>query len=140
MRDTTDSPTPQASQQQSLLNASEEKVLKILVAEDNASNYSLVQHILKKHELTWVQNGSDAVNETRNGSFDLILMDIKMPVMNGLEATKEIRKFNTRIPIIALTANAFDSDKASATKAGCNAFLTKPLKRSQLLEIFSKEW
>lgn len=66
--------------------------------------------------MTWVQNGSDAVNETRNGNFDLILIDIKMPVMDGLEATKEIRKFNTRIPIIVLTANAFDSDKASATK------------------------
>ena len=90
--------------------------------------------------MTWVQNGSDAVNETRNGNFDLILMDIKMPVMDGLKATKEIRKFNTRIPIIALTANAFDSDKAIATKAGCNTFLTKPLKKSQLLEIFSKEW
>lgn len=138
-QDITEFPTPQVSQQQSLLNASEEKALKILVAEDNASNYSLVQHILKKHELTWVQNGSDAVNETRNGNFDLVLMDIKMPVMDGLEATKEIRKFNSDIPIIALTANAFDSDKASAAKAGCNAFLTKPLKRTQLLEIFSKE-
>lgn len=138
-QDITEFPTPQVSQQQSLLNTSQEKALKILVAEDNASNYSLVQHILKKHELTWVQNGSDAVNETRNGNFDLVLMDIKMPVMDGLEATKEIRKFNSDIPIIALTANAFDSDKASAAKAGCNAFLTKPLKRTQLLEIFSKE-
>ena len=138
-QDITEFPTPQVSQQQSLLNTSQEKALKILVAEDNASNYSLVQHILKKHELTWVQNGSDAVNETRNGNFDLVLMDIKMPVMDGLEATKEIRKFNSDIPIIALTANAFDSDKASAAKAGCNTFLTKPLKRTQLLEIFSKE-
>lgn len=138
-QDITDSPTPQAPQQQSLLNTSKGKVLNVLVAEDNASNYSLVQHILKEHKLTWVQNGADAVNETRNGNFDLILMDIKMPAMDGLEATHEIRKFNPDIPIIALTANAFDSDKISATKAGCNAFLTKPLKRSQLLEIFSKE-
>lgn len=138
-QDSVDSPTPQSSQQLSPLNAPQGKVLKILVAEDNASNYSLVQHILKDHELTWVQNGSDAVNETRNGHFDLILMDIKMPIMDGLEATQEIRKFNTSIPIIALTANAFDSDRASAAKAGCNAFIAKPLKRSQLLEIFSKE-
>ena len=139
-QDGSDSPTPQTPQQSTLLNTSKEKVLKVLVAEDNASNYSLVQHILKAHKLTWVQNGADAVNEIRNSNFDLILMDIKMPVMDGLVATQEIRKFNTEIPIIALTANAFDSDKANALKSGCNAFLTKPLKRSQLLELFPKEW
>lgn len=60
--------------------------------------------------------------------------------MDGLEATRRIREFNKEIPIIALTANAFDSDRTAATNAGCNAFLTKPLKRSQLMDVFSKKW
>ncbi len=64
-------------------------------------------------------------------------MDLKMPVMGGLEATRKIREFDTEIPIVALTANAFDSDRARAMEAGCNAFLTKPVKKKQLLELFS---
>ena len=67
-------------------------------------------------------------------------MDMKMPVMGGLEATRRIREFNAKFPIIALTANAFDSDKSSAIEAGCNAFLAKPLSKKQLLEIFSTKW
>lgn len=111
--------------------------LKILVAEDNDSNFPLVQHILKDYDLLRVMNGAEAVEVIRNGSFDFILMDLKMPVMDGLEATRRIREFNRDIPIIALTANAFDSDRASAIEAGCNTFLTKPVKRKQLLDIFS---
>lgn len=115
------------------------KKLKILVAEDNDSNYLLVQHILKDYDLLRVTNGADAVEEIRNGSFDFVLMDLKMPVMGGLEATQKIREFNRNIPIIALTANAFDSDRTSALDAGCNAFLTKPVKQRQLLDLFSGE-
>lgn len=111
--------------------------LKILVAEDNESNFSLVQHILKDYDVLRVMNGVEAVKEVRNGRFDFILMDLKMPVMDGLEATRRIREFNSDIPIVALTANAFDSDRASAIEAGCNIFLTKPVKRKQLLDIFS---
>ena len=122
------------------LNGEKKGELKILVAEDNDSNYLLVQHILKDYHLTRVVNGVDAVNKVRDEHFDLIFMDMKMPVMGGLEATQKIREFNTTIPIIALTANAFDSDKVNAINAGCNAFLTKPLKKSQLLDIFSTKW
>ena len=99
-----------------------------------------MQHILKNYHLTHVQNGADAVNKVREEEFDLVLMDMKMPVMGGLEATRKIREFNNRIPIIALTANAFDADRISALDAGCNEFLAKPLKKSQLLELFSKKW
>ena len=60
-----------------------------------------------------------------------------MPVMDGLVATRKIREFNSDIPIVALTANAFDIDRASAMDAGCNAFLPKPVKRKQLLELLS---
>ena len=127
-------------QHQLSLNEIDKKELKILIAEDNESNYSLVQHILKSYHLTHVQNGAEAVNKVREEEFDLVLMDMKMPVMGGLEATRKIREFNNRIPIIALTANAFDADRISALDAGCNEFLAKPLKKSQLLELFSKKW
>ena len=116
------------------------KELRILIAEDNDSNYLLVQHILKNYNLVRVQTGVDAVNRVRDEHFDLVLMDMKMPVMDGLEATRKIREFNADIPIVALTANAFDSDRVSALDAGCNAFLAKPLKKSQLLDIFSMKW
>ncbi len=118
----------------------ETKDMKILIAEDNDSNYLLVQHILKNYSLTRVQNGADAVNKVREGDFNMVLMDMKMPIMGGIEATLKIREFNPRIPIIALTANAFDSDRADALAAGCNAFLAKPLKKNQILELLSMKW
>lgn len=111
--------------------------MKILVAEDNDSNFSLVQHILKDYDLLRAINGVEAIEEVRNRHFDLVLMDLKMPVMGGLEATRKIREFNNDIPIVALTANAFDADRTSAIDAGCNAFLAKPVKRKQLLDLFS---
>ena len=122
------------------LSGIDESDMKILVAEDNDSNYSLVRHILRNYDLTRVDNGVDAVEKIRSEKFNLVLMDMKMPVMGGLEATRKIREFNADVPIVALTANAFDSDRASAIDAGCNAFLAKPLKRSQLLDLFSMKW
>ena len=101
---------------------------KILVAEDNDSNFILMSYILKKHyEYARAKNGQEAVDMVAVGGIDLVLMDIKMPVMDGLEATREIRKSNSDIPIIALTANAFDSDRQLALEAGCNDFLSKPV-------------
>ena len=111
-----------------------DRKLRILVAEDNDSNFLLVRSILKDYDLLRVTNGVEAV---RNGKFDFVLMDLKMPVMDGLVATRKIREFNSDIPIVALTANAFDADRASAMDAGCNAFLPKPVKRKQLFELFS---
>ena len=113
------------------------KDLQILIAEDNDSNYSLVKHILKEYQITRVVNGVEAVEKVRDEEFDIVLMDMKMPIMGGLEATRKIRELNPIIPIIALTANAFDADRVSAMEAGCNAFLTKPLKKEELLELFS---
>lgn len=130
----------QLTGQRSILNTGDEKELKILVAEDNDGNYLLVERILKDYTLTRVLNGVDAVKKILEEKFDLVFMDLKMPIMGGLEATRKIREFNTQIPIVALTANAFDSDRVSAIEAGCNAFLAKPVKRSQLLELFSKKW
>ncbi len=113
-----------------------EKDFKILLAEDNDSNYLLVKNILKGFNLCRVCNGIEAVQCVLEGTFDFVIMDMNMPIMGGLEATRKIREFNINIPIVALTANAFDSDRVSALEAGCNAFLTKPVKKSQLLDFF----
>ena len=114
------------------------KNLRILVAEDNDSNYLLIKNILKNNHLTRAVTGTEAVEKARTQTFDAILMDIRMPVMNGLEATVLIRKSDPAIPIIALTANAFDSDKENALAAGCNHFMTKPVKKRELAEWLSR--
>ncbi|MDO5571876.1 MAG: transporter substrate-binding domain-containing protein [Bacteroidales bacterium] len=107
----------------------------ILVAEDNDSNFMLVKAILKDYKLSRAINGKEAVDLAKNNRYNAILMDMKMPIMNGLEATKEIRTFDMITPIIALTANAFDSDKKMALEAGCNAFIAKPIKKEELQKI-----
>lgn len=107
----------------------------ILVAEDIDSNYMLVNAILKDYDLTRACTGKEAVEFASNFRYDAILMDMKMPVMDGIEATKKIRQFDKITPIIAVTANAFDSDKVEAMEAGCNAFVTKPLKKKDLEEV-----
>ena len=111
----------------------------ILVAEDNESNYILMTYILKKdYQIFRAANGQEAVDKVEEGGVDLILMDIKMPVMDGLEATRIIRAKNPDLPIIALTANAFDSDRDSALQAGCNEFITKPVNRQMTLDTIAK--
>lgn len=111
----------------------------ILVAEDNESNYILMTYILKKdYQILRAANGQEAVDKVEEGGVDLILMDIKMPVMDGLEATRIIRAKKPDLPIIALTANAFDSDRDSALQAGCNEFITKPVNRQMTLDTIAK--
>lgn len=108
---------------------------RILLAEDTDSNYLLVKVILKEYTLVRVNNGLEAVELLRKIPFDLVLMDIRMPIMDGLEATIRIREYNKQIPIIAFTANAYDSDKIRAMNAGCNDFLSKPVKREELINL-----
>ena len=74
----------------------------------------------------------------KNGQFNLVLMDIKMPVMDGLEATKQIKQLDRDLPIIAVTANAFDSDRQLAFDAGCDDFLAKPISSDVCLRTISK--
>lgn len=112
---------------------------KILVAEDIQSNFLLISALLKKYfDLVNVVNGREAVEAVKGGHFDLVLMDMKMPVMNGLTATAEIRKFNADLPIIALTAHAFDTDQQAALEAGCNEYLVKPVDKVKLIEVLKK--
>jgi CheY-like chemotaxis protein len=81
-----------------------------------------------------VLNGQELIDEIKVNSYDVILADIRMPVLGGIEAVKQIRGFNTEIPIIAQTANAFEEDKRLAMEAGCNAFVTKPVKLKHLVK------
>jgi CheY-like chemotaxis protein len=110
-------------------------VANILVAEDNDSNYILVDAILHTSHLTRAVNGVEAVDLASRNKYDLILMDIKMPLMDGLEATRKIREFDKKTPIYAVTANAFDSDKEKALAAGCTGYIAKPIKKSELISL-----
>lgn len=112
---------------------------KILIAEDVENNYKLICAMLhNNYELTWVTDGGLAVEKVRDGRYHLILMDMKMPVMNGLEAVRLIRESGVTTPIIALTAHAFDSDKSAALAAGCNDYLVKPVDKELLLATLKK--
>lgn len=111
----------------------------ILVAEDTESNFLLLSIILKKeYEVLRAYNGQEAVEMCRVKNPDLILMDIKMPVMDGLEATKLIRTFARDLIIIALTANAYDSDREKAFDAGCNDYMAKPVMANKLREMIKR--
>ena len=112
---------------------------RILVAEDNDSNYILMNYILKKHyEYFRARNGQEAVELAETEKPDLILMDLKMPVMDGLEATRLIKAKTPDLPIIALTANAFDSDRYAALEAGCDDFLSKPVNADRCIQTIAK--
>ena len=112
---------------------------KILVAEDNDSNFILMTYILKKfYQFERAKNGQEAVDMVEKGEYDLVLMDIKMPIMDGLEATKKIKETHPSLPIIALTANAFDSDRQMAVDAGCDEFLSKPISSDLCLRTIAK--
>ena len=112
---------------------------KILVAEDNDSNFILMTYILKKnYAYERARNGKEAVEMVDAGTYDMVLMDIKMPIMDGLEATKAIKENHPDLPIVALTANAFDSDRQLAMEAGCNDFLSKPVSSELCIKTIKK--
>ena len=111
----------------------------ILVAEDEDSNYELVKIVLqKRYRLLRAHNGIEAVNLNEDENPDLILMDIRMPEMNGLDATRIIKEVNHNTPVIALSAYAFEENVNEALAAGCDEFLAKPFKVEDLIEICEK--
>ncbi|MBR0165539.1 MAG: response regulator [Prevotella sp.] len=112
---------------------------KILVAEDEDSNYELVKIVLqKRYKLLRAHNGIEAVTLNEDEKPDLILMDIRMPEMNGLDATRIIKEVSTSTPVIALSAYAFEENIREAKAAGCDEFMAKPFKVENLIEIVKK--
>jgi two-component system, sensor histidine kinase len=121
------------------------EIVNVLVADDHENNQILMSKILsrKGFKVSCVSNGQEAVNIFRDGDFDLIFMDVQMPIMNGLEATRAIRKIEEKnnsdhTPIIAVTAGAFDSDRIACEKSGMDEYTTKPLKREELETIIER--
>ncbi len=112
----------------------------VLVVEDNMISFQLISAVLHKvkAEVVHATNGRIAIEMCSGDShFDLILMDMQMPEVDGLQATREIKKIHPELPVIAVTANAFDGEKFAFESAGCDAFLTKPLQFRQLFELMS---
>jgi len=109
----------------------------ILVVEDEDSNFFLMDRILKRTgvKLIWAKNGMDAIEICKTQSIDIILMDIRMPVMDGYEATQIIKKDHPQIPVIAQTAYALKGEKEKSLAAGCDNYIAKPIDAKELLAI-----
>lgn len=113
----------------------------ILVAEDDNVNFLLIERLLTNlnFKIIRAHNGEEAVQLLKaNDEIDLILMDIKMPVLNGYEAFQEIRKFNSTIPIIAQTSYSFEEELLKIKELGFSDFITKPIDKIQLTQTLSK--
>ena len=135
--------------QEELKEVSEKSIkgMHILLAEDNELNMEIAEFVLQNEgaEVTKAWNGQEAVELFRNsepGEFDVILMDIMMPVMNGYEAAKRIRSLDREdaknIPIIAMTANAFAEDRIRAKEAGMDEHVAKPVDAELLIKVIHK--
>jgi len=114
---------------------------KILIAEDERSNHMLIDLYLRptSAQLIWAMDGEKAVELAKDiPDIDLILMDIRMPKLDGYEATKQIREFLPQVPIIAQTAYVMQEEKYKVTNVGCNDLITKPLARESFLKTISK--
>lgn len=115
--------------------------IKVLVAEDNPFNRMLMQIMFKNHDIMYdmVESGSEAIAKAMENKYDIILMDIQMPGMDGVEAMQEIRKnLGTELPIVAVTANAIESELEEYIQKGMTDFLTKPFEEKKLLQKLVK--
>jgi hypothetical protein len=131
-----------------LLNAVSEKLkeveikkLKVLIVEDDEISYSLLSRMIQKlsYEVLHAITGVEAIEACRdNPDLDLVLMDIRMPEMDGNEATRQIRQFNKDVIIIAQTAYGFSSDKEKTIEAGCNDYISKPINKNLLYDLIKK--
>lgn len=112
----------------------------ILVVEDSLDNQLLIEFYLTKNKanVVFANNGEEGVEAALKGNFDLILMDIQMPVLDGYAATEELRRQGLAIPIIALTGYAMKEDQDKCLRAGCNEFLAKPIHKDKLLSTLAK--
>jgi CheY-like chemotaxis protein len=113
----------------------------VLIAEDDESNILYLETLLKKFSITALvaKNGKDAVTQCNlHPEIDLVLMDLKMPVMDGYKATSEIKLFRKKLPVIAVTAYAMHSDEKKAREAGCDDYMAKPFQRDLLHKMLKK--
>ena len=101
---------------------------KILIADDNEHNLYIARFLLEDagHDIVQVESGEEAVNSASKDSFQLILMDIQMPGMDGIEATRRIKDSGVTTPIVALTAKAMRGDREAILAAGCDGYISKP--------------
>jgi CheY-like chemotaxis protein len=136
--------TPLANKQIPEINAPQQdthrwKDKKILVVEDDSINYRYITEILKGKgiKITRAETGSEAVARCKEISPDLVIMDIRLPVMDGLEATRLIRLNGNHVPVIAQTAHAMMDDRKKCLEAGCSDYLAKPLQKEALLRMIS---
>ena len=121
------------------------EVKRILVVDDSDDNLFLIRAFLKKlpYHLTEAHNGQEAVEQYRSQKFDIVLMDMQMPVMDGYTAVSKIREIEIyghkqRVPVIALTAHAMKEDEAKTLAAGCDAYLSKPIAKQKLLDTINR--
>lgn len=120
------------------MNETKKAKLKFLIAEDEESATMFLSIILQERaaELLFATTGNEAVELCKkNADIDVVLMDIKMPVMDGYIATQKIREFNKDIVIIAQTAYAIAGDREKALEAGCNGYISKPIDEDELMEL-----
>jgi CheY-like chemotaxis protein len=113
----------------------------VLVVEDDKFSFKYLEAILRRYDIDILHavNGLEAIEICNaNPHISLVLMDIQLPNLSGYDATREIRKLNRVMPIIAQTANAFDEDRNKCLDAGCNEYLAKPISMSILVEILTK--
>ncbi len=115
---------------------------KILLVEDDFVNGKIVKTLLEKasYKVEWVKNGKEALDILipHSKEFDLVLMDIQMPIVNGYEVSINIREIGIEIPIICMTANAFCDEKLKSKEAGMNDYISKPVTKAALFEIVEK--
>jgi len=135
-------PATKNNHQQSLNISQKDKTkFKILLSEDNKINIIVAKNLLSKlgYKIDISKNGKEAISKLKEKKYDLILMDMQMPIMGGIEATKFIRSnIDKDIPIIAITANALEKDREICLKAGMNDFLTKPLLKEKVINMINK--
>jgi CheY-like chemotaxis protein len=129
--------SPEKKLYQNLQNRNSIDLVTVLIAEDEDSNYMLLKEYLSTLKLNIVRalNGIEAVEACRSDQIDLVLMDMRMPEMDGYEATRRIRQFLPHLPIIAQTAYSGEKDVEKAMECGCNNYISKPLNREMLISM-----
>jgi CheY-like chemotaxis protein len=139
---------PEASQVRAddpVANGATTQGLRVLLVEDHPINQKLAISLIERagHQVTLAQNGEEGLNAAMQQEFDMVFMDMQMPVMDGLEATRRIRAHELahnkpRVPIVAMTANAMASDRLACEEAGMDGFLSKPFKANELRALLSQ--